>query len=94
MWTLNGIASSFKLEGFNFSRPHDARFVSSDETTETITLLDNAGDEQTQIADFSSALIIDLDKSTWTARVRTRWVRYVSPFHSVHRIPLFTNHDT
>lgn len=77
LWTLGGVSSTFKLEGFNFSRPHDARFLSSDATSETITMLDNAGDEQSQIADFSSALIVDLDKSTtpWTARVRTRWIR-------------------
>lgn len=76
MWSLGGTTSSFKLESFNFSRPHDARFVSSDATSETITLLDNGGCEESKTSDVSSALVIRLDKSSWVATVQKRWTRY------------------
>ncbi|EME38173.1 hypothetical protein DOTSEDRAFT_57685 [Dothistroma septosporum NZE10] len=77
MWSLGGTTSSFQLQDFNFSRPHDARFVSTGETTQTITLLDNGGCEESKTSDVSSALIIDLDMSSepWTAKVQKRWTR-------------------
>ncbi|KAI5356761.1 putative arylsulfotransferase [Septoria linicola] len=63
--------------GFDFTRPHDARFVSSDDTSETITLLDNGGCEESKSSDTSSALILHLDKSSspWIATVKRRWLR-------------------
>ncbi|KAK4505517.1 hypothetical protein PRZ48_003480 [Zasmidium cellare] len=69
MWSLGGATSSFVMDAFNFTRPHDGRFLSSDATSETITLLDNGGCEESISAETSSALIIHLDKSSepWTA---------------------------
>lgn len=82
IWSLGGTTSSFRLDGFNFSRPHDARFVSRNATSETITLLDNGGCEESQTSDVSSALIIHLDTSSedWVATVEKRWTRYQSSF--------------
>lgn len=33
LWQLGGVGSSFELQGFNFSRQHDARFVDANGTT-------------------------------------------------------------
>lgn len=79
IWSLGGTTSSFRLDGFNFSRPHDARFLSrNNATSETITLLDNGGCEESKTSDVSSALIIHLDTSSddeWVATVEKRWTR-------------------
>lgn len=80
LWTLSGrpnsTFSTFTLEdGFNFSRQHDARFLSEDNTTEVITFLDNAGDEIIQTSNYSSSLVVTLDKVAMSANVTRRWVR-------------------
>ena len=81
IWSLGVTTSSFQLQDFNFSRPHDARFLQSGGDFETITLLDNGGCEESKSSDVSSALIIDLDMSAvpWTAKVQKRWTRYGIP---------------
>lgn len=84
IWSLGGTTSSFRLDGFNFSRPHDARFLSRSATSETTTLLGNGGCEESKTSDVSSALIIHLDTSSedWVATVEKRWTRYQSSFPS------------
>lgn len=74
VWQLGGQNSSFVLDGFNFSRQHDARWLSYNESTEIISFLDNAGDPESQSADTSSALVVALDKAAEppTARVVSR----------------------
>ena len=77
LWRLGGTRSSFVLEGFNFSRQHDARWLEYSEEEEVISFLDNAADSFNQTSFLSSALIIQLDKRShpMTARVLQRWTR-------------------
>ena len=74
IWQLGGANSSFVLDGFNFSRQHDARWISYNETTEVISFLDNAADSFVQTANISSALVVALDKNAEppTARILSR----------------------
>lgn len=77
LWRLGGTNSSFSLTGFNFSRQHDARWLSHDENKEVISFLDNASDYTSNTSTISSALIVELDKTTqpMTATVLKRWNR-------------------
>ncbi|EMC97987.1 hypothetical protein BAUCODRAFT_410032 [Baudoinia panamericana UAMH 10762] len=45
IWRLGGTRSSFVMEGFNFSRQHDARLLAQNDTITVVSLLDNAADE-------------------------------------------------
>ena len=74
IWQLGGGNSDFELSGFNFSRQHDAQWVSYDENKEVISFLDNAADTQARTSDTSSALFVELDKTAHppTARVLQR----------------------
>lgn len=63
IWQLGGNNSSFELDGFNFSRQHDARVRSQNESVVIISLLDNAKDGVASVlptANLSSMLIIAL----------------------------------
>ena len=81
MWRLGGKNSSFELEGFNFSKQHDARFMDRirlNKTTEIISFFDNgAADNYTPTRNTSSALLVSLDTSTtpMVARLLRRWER-------------------
>ena len=75
LWRLGGVKSSFNLDGFNFSRQHDAQWLDSNGGNEVISFLDNASDLDTQTSSFSSALIVELDKTTMTAHLRQRFER-------------------
>lgn len=77
LWRLGGTKSSFQLDGFNFSRQHDAQWRSFNDDVEVITFLDNAADntEPGQTSDVSSGLLVELDKRTMKARVLKRWNR-------------------
>lgn len=77
VWRLGGRKSDFELKDFNFSRQHDAQWVSAecDDTTETITLLDNGSDGITSTSNVSSAIKIRMDKTAMTAEVLQRWTR-------------------
>lgn len=77
IWRLGGRKSDFKMDGFNFSRQHDARWIEDecDEKTEMITLLDNASDSITSTSNTSSAIQIRLDKDSMTATLVKRWNR-------------------
>jgi hypothetical protein len=76
---LGGRHSDFKLEGFNFSLQHDARWLSCNDDEEVISFLDNAGDSvmMKKTSETSSALIVSLDKRSTppVARVLKRWWR-------------------
>jgi hypothetical protein len=75
---LGGTDSSFILDGFNFSKQHDAQFIQENSTTTVISFLDNASAINSEITNpYSSALIVALDMSAtpMVARVIQRWVR-------------------
>jgi hypothetical protein len=78
IWRLGGKKSSFELEGFNFSKQHDARFMDKIGTTEIISFLDNgSADGANRTTNTSSALLVSLDISAtpMVARVVRRWER-------------------
>ena len=63
LYRRGGKRSSFDLQGFNFSRQHDARWLSHSRDEEILTLLDNAaGTSDFATADISSAIVVRLDK--------------------------------
>lgn len=74
MWRLGGVDSDFDQD-FNFSRQHDAKFVSSNGPIHVISFMNNAADERGNQEDVSSALIVQLDTTAMTARVVTRITR-------------------
>jgi len=45
IWRLGGEASSFLLDGFNFSRQHYAKFQAINDTVTIISFLENAADD-------------------------------------------------
>lgn len=73
-WKLGGKNSDFLLQDFNFSRQHDAQWVSYDDDKEIISFLDNGADPENQTSSTSSALIVELDKQSEppVARVLSR----------------------
>ena len=74
---LRGSKSDFELQGFNFSRQHDARWIESKcyDDIETISLLDNGADTYAQTSNISSRLEIQLNKTAKVATVLHRWTR-------------------
>jgi hypothetical protein len=74
-WRLGGPASSFHLQDFNFSAQHDARILKENaDGTLTISLFDNAYNGIIETSTSSSALRIEADPHTMTARLSKRWV--------------------
>ena len=70
MWRLGGSMSDFEFEpGLNFSSQHDNRWVSSNASTDTISLFDNASNGFQRTADRSRGMILKLDHSTDPPRV-------------------------
>ncbi|KAK0257262.1 hypothetical protein LTS09_007737 [Friedmanniomyces endolithicus] len=77
LWRLGGRTSTFQLEGFNFSKQHDARFRPSGNTSGTsISLLNNAAHDD-ELESTSAVLLFSLDESTmpFTARLEQKWSR-------------------
>ncbi|KAK4969785.1 hypothetical protein LTR42_009057 [Elasticomyces elasticus] len=77
VWRLGGKRSSFTLDGFNFSKQHDARFMSKEGPIETISFFDNAraahpGLNVSATSSTSSALIVALNTESMTATVVQR----------------------
>ncbi len=64
IWRLGGKHSDFELEDFIFSSQHDARWKSSNASTDIITLFDNASNGYESTAEASSGMIIKLNHST------------------------------
>ena len=54
--------STFVLDGFNVSGPHDGRFISQVDNKEYISFLDNGGDERRTFAEHSTGYLLELDK--------------------------------
>ena len=67
LWRLGGTTSDFELENFNFSRQHDAHWLTHDSDKEIITILDNSADNHpngiSPTSNTSSAMVILLDKT-------------------------------
>lgn len=66
IWRLGGTNSDFRLDGFTFSRQHDARLRSRNDTTIQLSFLDNAYDGigSTPTAEQSSLLTVALHLTT------------------------------
>ncbi|KAK3072058.1 hypothetical protein LTR53_007530 [Teratosphaeriaceae sp. CCFEE 6253] len=65
-WRLGGQNSSFVLAGFSFSRQHDARVLSQNDTVTVVSMLDNAADltvEHPATSSTSSVLVVALHTS-------------------------------
>ncbi|GIZ47263.1 hypothetical protein CKM354_001036000 [Cercospora kikuchii] len=76
LWTLGGRSSSFKIPpDLDFSRQHDARFISSSGTEEVISFLDNGGDDHGSTSSASSGLLVSLNTASMTANIINRWPR-------------------
>ena len=75
IWRLGGKKSDFILDSFDFSSQHDARFRKENETHTVVSFLDNASDGNLKTSDFSSALIVSIDKASQTANILKRWDR-------------------
>lgn len=60
IWRFGGSESDFLVD-FKFSKQHDARFVKSNGTHHTITLFNNAADENEREERVSAALLVELD---------------------------------
>jgi hypothetical protein len=78
IWRLGGDESSFVLDGFNFSKQHDARFIEQNATTTVISFLDNAvGGKHNATASHSTAYLVALETTIqpMVARVVRRWNR-------------------
>ncbi|KKY36645.1 hypothetical protein UCDDA912_g03317 [Diaporthe ampelina] len=69
IWRLGGAKSSFKTEGFNFTRQHDARFLSYiNSSGMIISLFNNGNDGATLEGNPSRALVVELDTQSMSAR--------------------------
>jgi hypothetical protein len=78
IWRLGGDESSFVLDGFNFSKQHDARFIEQNATTTLVSFLNNAsGGVQNATSSHSTAYLVALETQTqpMVARVVRRWDR-------------------
>lgn len=102
LWQLGGVSTSFRMDGSNFSRQHNARFVDSDvlpvaydRSLECISLMNNVIDHAAyheSSANVSSALVIGLDLDRKMAKVVRRVVRPdkgLSPFGG--NVQIFNN---
>lgn len=86
IWRLGGVESSFVLDGFNFSKQHDARFIAQTATTTIISFLDNAssGDDDSS-SPYSSALYVALETSA-SPMVATVVHRIIRPDHKLTQL--------
>lgn len=75
IWRLGGRHSDFKLDGFNFSSQHDARWRSGNDTTTVLTFLNNHSDGILRTANTTSAMKVLLDMTTMTASLINEWKR-------------------
>ena len=78
IWRMGGTDSTLDLQGFNFSRQHDARFMTSNTHTgakEVISFLNNAGDSHGHTSDVSAAHLVEIDTDQQTARLLKQWQR-------------------
>lgn len=85
VWQLGGKSSSLHLQGFNFSRQHDARFLDpaslpfdTKKGREYISFVDNAVDESTyhdESTVVSSSLIVQIDRVRKQAKLVHRVMR-------------------
>ncbi|PWY96095.1 hypothetical protein BO94DRAFT_562612 [Aspergillus sclerotioniger CBS 115572] len=74
LWRLGGKYSDFVMD-FTFSKQHNARFVSVNETHTVLSFLNNAADDFTNQETVSSAMIVQLDTVHRTATVLQRITR-------------------
>lgn len=69
IWRLGGAKSSFKMEGFNLTRQHDARFLSYiNNSGMIISLFNNNNDGTSLKGNPSRALVVELDTKSMSAK--------------------------
>ena len=73
------------VQDFVFSRQHDARFVSHNETYTVISFLNNASDEEHQMEEASSAMVVGIERKTKPLRARLL-ARYERPDRGLTRL--------
>lgn len=70
IWNLGGKRNDFDMQdGFNFSRQHTVRFLSTGKTESTITLFNNAFDGWFYTSHYSTGQLISINNETMTARL-------------------------
>ncbi|PYI17453.1 hypothetical protein BO99DRAFT_364226 [Aspergillus violaceofuscus CBS 115571] len=74
IWRLGGKYTNFAMD-FTFSKQHNARFVSANETHTVLSFLNNASDDFTNQEDVSSGMIVELDTVRMTATLQSRYTR-------------------
>lgn len=67
MWRLNGEKSDFRLDGFQFSFQHDARWVDDGEDETLISVFDNGSNGYNQTQPHSTGQIIRINHKTKVA---------------------------
>lgn len=76
IWRLGGIKSSFKMEGFNLTRQHDARFLSYINSSGMIISLFNNNNDGTALkGNPSRALVVELDTQSMSAKLISEYGR-------------------
>ncbi|PYH48539.1 uncharacterized protein BP01DRAFT_151075 [Aspergillus saccharolyticus JOP 1030-1] len=74
IWRLGGKYTNFAMD-FTFSKQHNARFVSVNETHTILSFLNNASDDFTNQEEVSSGMIVELNTVTMTATLLNRYTR-------------------
>ncbi|RAQ45464.1 hypothetical protein AFGD_005888 [Aspergillus flavus] len=72
-WRLGGTNSSIKLQDYNFSSQHDARFIQENDTVTVISLFDNASNGYRNTSSTSSGIIVSIDHATNTSSLMKRY---------------------
>ncbi|KAI6810177.1 hypothetical protein KC331_g9214 [Hortaea werneckii] len=75
LWRLGGAASDFRLDGLVFSRQHDVKWRSRNDTHTLISLLGNAKGEDLQLPthEFSRGLLVAIDESSMVATLEAHF---------------------
>lgn len=74
IWRLGGKRNDFQKD-FEFSRQHDARFISVNDTHMVLSLLNNGAGDWVTNEPKSSAMYVELDTTAMTARLLNRYNR-------------------
>ncbi|RAL11201.1 uncharacterized protein BO97DRAFT_371191, partial [Aspergillus homomorphus CBS 101889] len=74
IWRLGGKHTNFVMD-FTFSKQHNARFVSVNETHTVLSFLNNASDDFTNQEEISSGMVVELNTVNMTATLLRRYNR-------------------
>lgn len=74
IWRLGGTNSSFRQD-FNFSSQHDARVYASNDSAVLLSFLNNASNNLTDTAEYSTVMLVELNTRSMTATMIKQWAR-------------------